>query len=249
MDKSTITYKLSQQDLLKEIYHIYENMFRNKSLVVEETLNLVRFYLEYIFRLNRLKTNDYIINIHAVKIDDDEQYLAYMHMGDRDNEFDVYLNRNRMKCNKALDILLINQVMYSAGHEFEHVIQFINNDNGLEDYLDRYHEIGSLIQKCYKKIKTKKLNGKEAHLQNDLDILHITEVNADNLSYIYYRNLLNDLIAICNDEFLLNYFEMIRLNLDGIYKDRKAICKKAKNSYKTYKKYFKRHGEKLDILD
>lgn len=250
MDKTLITHRLSKQDLLREMYNYFHNLFHDRTISAGETLNFLRYYLEYLFRANNIKTNDYIINLHMTNDRDLDGAAAYMIKGQKNNEYDVYLDKETMYTTRLVDSMYIARLIVIAGHEFKHCIQYINNDAGMADYFNKDSNIEKLMQKCKDKIKTKKRNTKEIILFDDLSKMHITEIDADKEGFTRCIALFDDLIEYIKDDHSTSYnLDMLREYVLDFKKARTREIKDARKNYRQQAKYFARHGEKLDTID
>lgn len=221
MDKRYKLNKLTNEQILQNCCHYFDVMAQNCEISPDETREFLVLFLEYILRYNKINSKDYDINIHLAKQLAEKSVEAYLHFHERNNQFDVYFLRddmmfgkhnNRLYCrvkDKRLlsrmitDSDVLHHYIYkvtNSGHEFQHIVQIINNREIYEDYIKQKQEIYKNFKQSANRANFKILAKTAQENLDDIGFLHPMEIEANMLSYIYMLNLLRELLGVATDE-------------------------------------------------
>jgi len=195
---------------------------------------------------NNLNVKDFKVNLHIFKEIPRLKCDATMIANEKDNKkFDVYLKSQSLRIKNIEDFDCFLYYIYVIFHEFGHIIQYIKHPEDMiifdEEYLayqDTYFDLMSTKNKCREFRKATKEFGK---FFDSIDAISPIEKNANKQAYLYYKDMLDQLIMYEKDEELADFYASVYTNLQDIRKDdfifyRKynKLQKEALNSLKTY---------------
>lgn len=221
MDKRYKLDKLTDEQILKECCHYFDVMADYSEISPDETREFLILFLEYIFRYNKINSQNYDINIHLAKKLAQKQVEAYLHFHERTNQFDVYFLRDDMKFGKFNNRLyckiagkhmlrrmisnedVLHHYIYkvtNSGHEFQHIVQLITNRGLYEDYVKQKREIYENFEQSADGVNFKILAKTAQENLDDINFLHPMEIEANMLSYKYMLNLLRELLRVAENE-------------------------------------------------
>ena len=246
MNKRSKLNKLSNQEILQNCCHYFDVMAQDCEISPDETREFLVLFLEYIFRYNKINSNNYDINIHLAKKLAQKQVEAYLHFQEKTNQFDVYFLRddmmfgkynNHLYC-KARDKRIISKMIAdddvlhyyiykvtNSGHEFQHIVQLITNRGLYEDYVNQKREIYKNFEQSANKFNFKILAKTAQENLDDINFLHPMEIEANMLSYKYMLNLLRELLPVAESEKTKTLLHTMIINVLADREDKYAEYK------------------------
>lgn len=206
-------HKFSDNKLISLMRHYFQTINEYDSVSRDETINFLYYYNEYILRLNNIDTQNYNIVIHH-DYSSEQNISAFMYK--TKDVFHVHIQKKLLQeiIDKKRGALI--ELLIDAGHEFQHIVQYLQYNDDIADYETQKDDIASAIDAIPKVKKLKKLRHSLCQHNDSLNYLHPIELDADKKSYNYVLNLLNTLIVgEQNVDFiydLLIYKKMVKMD-------------------------------------
>lgn len=216
--------KLTDEEILNFAQNYFGTIAKFGEISADETKQFLLVYLEFVLRINNIKSEDYNLNIHLTKRLNVENVEAYLHYLENKNKFDVYFLRDDMKLSNHNGFLhtnmpkekrLISRLLNNdlamhhlifkltiSGHEFQHIVQLINNKGLYMDYVKQKQEIATNLNSVANMQDFKILAKTAQQNLDDINFLHPMEIEANMLSYKYMLLLLKKLCTHSQDESL-----------------------------------------------
>lgn len=204
-------HKIDDNKLLSLMKQYFKTLHDYGSVSKDETINFLYYYNEYILRLNGIDLFDFKLVIHH---DYSSECNVSAFMYQIKDVFHVHIQKRLLQ--EIIDMKKGSfiELLVDAGHEFQHIVQYLLNYKSISDYEVQKYDIETVLEKI-PKIKTHKKLRHSLNQHNDsLNYLHPIELDADRKSYKYLFTLL-DTIMSCeqNEDFLkdlLSYKEMTK---------------------------------------
>ena len=216
--------KFGKKDLLILMNNYLKSALNNGEVCRDETMDFLRVYLEYILRLNN-RTSEGVVCVFHEATDMNDGEVAYMTC-DNKNNCDVYLAKNLFK-NKYLpkptemeDISneerrnrnhqfqsFVNKLAYlmtDAGHEIQHVIQYLNNGDSSADMDRKIEKLEHVCEENKTFENRKKLKRIMYKHSRCIGALHKSEIQANKKANEYANDVLYSLLRLNGDAETLN---------------------------------------------
>lgn len=170
------------------------SLMKNGESSPTEMQNFISDFIKYIFSYEKLDYNQYEINSHYIKNDDN--YLAYMIADEKYiNKYDMYFRKQDLKVQSIRELPYIIKFMTTIAHEVRHIIQYIKMPKRMGKENENKVELELILQssknhKAYKKI---------TQYMNMYGLLSKIEKDADARGFEYVKNLLTDIFYHADD--------------------------------------------------
>lgn len=210
--------------LIDDLKYYLHNFYQYGSWSKAEEINFLKLYAEYVFNYNDLKFNENLVQFHFGGEIGNSNVLAVVYKDVKNKQplFNIYLpkinslqnfapmkdkvKRQRIVLSGTDYLIKINftvSLIYLAGHELHHVIQWINDEptsKSFDDFEKRLTftiEDENLSEYNHKKTLKNIEKFKNNHLSY-ADNLTTAEKDAENKTVEYFKNLVQ--IIIKNEE-------------------------------------------------
>ena len=174
--------------------------------------NFLQDCLKFVFEYHNLNVNDYNVELHSIKMEKNG-YLAYMQQrATQQNGFDVYLNHDHLVFKEYTKESLgtLFSLMFTAMHEFGHIIQYIEHNRHMIKAEIREYDVGVNINKKLSTITDRKKQNLiiaqcNRHLYA-MDTISNIERNADYQAYKYCQILFNTMYEQEENEAIKTFY-------------------------------------------
>ena len=156
------------------------------------------------------------------------RFIAFVTGYTNSKNFDIYLNKELCKIKSDKDIESFVSILYSLGHEVEHINQFFNQadlcdavDICEENQIEEFEKTKEKLIESPKLIR--RLANKFQNHSDNFSVLNSTEILADEAGYYYFEELIKIIESESADEDFILFINYI---LEGLAQEHK------------YRKYF-----------
>lgn len=248
---------MNTQKELKIIDAYIFNLYKNKEVCIDETINFLHVYRDYILKLNNLLPNNLTVDIFLVKKFEDNS-LAFMEQDYKDpTRFSIYLQKDCLKAKNINDLDKIFLTLIDFGHEMQHIIQFIKTPKAMNKFFNaemNYEQLyaNSLVSKTLSRKTSIKLTKTLNRCNSALHLTAHTEKEADYESYSYVLELLDQILQNHNNDidfinFMLEYIDKINFDKSDRKKQYKYFFEDYRKCAKVLQKKYGIKKEKLII--
>ena len=174
--------------------------------------NFLQDCLKFVFDYHNLNVNDYNVELHSIKMEKNG-YLAYMQQkATQLNGFDVYLNHDHLvfKEYNGESLRTLFSLMFTAMHEFGHIVQYIENSRRMVKAAIREYDVTLNLNKKVDKINDRKKQNLVVAQCNRhfyaMDAISNIERNADYQAYKYCQILFNTMYEQEENEVIKTFY-------------------------------------------
>lgn len=219
-----IEIKKLKQNMRNYLYNIYAH----QDCCETETYNAVQDYYKLIMLTNGINYEEYSMTLHLVSSLSDEIYALMDQEEHDETRFNVYLRKDNFRVHNSAETSIAFFNLIDAGHEFHHIVQYIQEPDIVNDYDDRYSEIESSMLMIANQCKGEPKQFK--HIDKifdryELEIMLIStmEKQADLKSYRFLINLLNEIVQNDEDINFANFLYNCKFYITDDFKQRKRL--------------------------
>lgn len=200
-------HKIDDNKLLSLMTLYFKTIHDYGSVSRDETINFLYYYNEYILRQNGIDLPNFKMIIHH---DYTSDYNVSAFMYQIKDVFHVHVQKRLLQdiIDKKKGAFI--ELLLDAGHEFQHIVQYLLDYKGISDYETQKYDIEIALEEIPKIKPHKKLRNSLNQHNDSLNYLHPIEIDADQKSYRYLLNLLDTIMSYELDEDFLKELSLYK---------------------------------------